>query len=107
MVDTNSNPEIIDYPIPSNDDAFKSVAIITAEIGKAIEEALQERKKMKDEQKDKEAAAVVAEEAAAAEAKAEKVKAAKAEKAEAAKTEENKAEVKDATKETRLRCASS
>lgn len=54
MVDTNSNPEAVDYAIPSNDDAFKSVAIITSEIGKAIEEALTERKKMKDEQKDKE-----------------------------------------------------
>lgn len=54
MVDTNSNPEAVDYAIPANDDAFKSVAIITAEIGKAIEEALTERKKIKDEQKDAE-----------------------------------------------------
>jgi ribosomal protein S2 len=27
MVDTNVNPEEIDYPIPANDDAFKSIAL--------------------------------------------------------------------------------
>ena len=35
MVDTNSDPSLIDYPIPANDDASKSIAIIT----KAITEA--------------------------------------------------------------------
>lgn len=55
IVDTNSNPENIDYPIPGNDDAFKSVALITQVIGKAIEEGLQERKKAKDEEKESEA----------------------------------------------------
>jgi small subunit ribosomal protein S2 len=54
MVDTNSDPTIVDYPIPANDDAFKSVAIITAAIGQAIEEALSERKREKDDQKLKE-----------------------------------------------------
>jgi small subunit ribosomal protein S2 len=51
IVDTNSNPEIVDFPIPANDDAYKSVAIITQAIGRAIEEGLQERKKDKDDQK--------------------------------------------------------
>lgn len=52
MVDSNSNPESVDYPIPANDDAFKSVALITSIVGKGIEEALQERKKMKDDEKE-------------------------------------------------------
>ncbi len=49
MVDTNSDPSDIDFPIPANDDAFKSISIITSHIGKAIEEALMERKKDKEE----------------------------------------------------------
>lgn len=49
MVDTNSDPSDIDFPIPANDDAFKSISIVTRYIGKAIEEALMERKKDKEE----------------------------------------------------------
>jgi len=49
IVDTNSNPELVDFPIPANDDASKSIALITALIGKAIEEGLSERKVDKDE----------------------------------------------------------
>ncbi|MEH0157781.1 30S ribosomal protein S2 [Limibacter armeniacum] len=49
MVDTNSDPEGVDYVIPSNDDAFKSIALITSAIGSAIEEGMSERKKEKDE----------------------------------------------------------
>ncbi len=85
MVDTNSNPDAVDYAIPSNDDAFKSVALITSEIGKAIEEALEERKKMKDEMKDQEES----EEAEVAEAK--KAAAKKEEKPEAKKEEKDAA----------------
>ncbi len=51
IVDTNSDPTSVEFPIPANDDAYKSVAIITHAIGKAIEEGLQERKKDKDDQK--------------------------------------------------------
>jgi len=54
MVDTNSDPGNIDFPIPSNDDAFKSIAVITQAISKAIEEGLMERKKDKDDAKLKE-----------------------------------------------------
>jgi small subunit ribosomal protein S2 len=57
IVDTNSNPENIDYPIPANDDAFKSIAILTKAVGEAVAEGLSERKKAKEEQKDKEEAA--------------------------------------------------
>lgn len=49
MVDTNSDPSDIDFPIPANDDAFKSISMITSYIGKSIEEGLMERKKDKDD----------------------------------------------------------
>ena len=49
MVDTNSDPTTVEFPIPANDDAYKSIAIITQAIGKAIEDGLIERKKDKDE----------------------------------------------------------
>lgn len=50
MVDTNSDPTDIDFAIPANDDAFKSISLITGYVGKAVEEALMERKKEKDDQ---------------------------------------------------------
>ena len=49
MVDTNSDPTGADFPIPANDDAFKSISLIANYIGKVIEEGLAERKKEKDE----------------------------------------------------------
>lgn len=49
MVDTNSDPSVVDFPIPANDDAFKSISLITHHIGAVIEEALSERKKDKEE----------------------------------------------------------
>lgn len=49
MVDTNSDPSVVDFPIPANDDAFKSISLITKFIGENIEEALMERKKDKEE----------------------------------------------------------
>ena len=51
LVDTNSDPNQVDYPIPANDDAFKSIQLLTSYIGAAMEEGLQERKKEKDESK--------------------------------------------------------
>ncbi|TAG55937.1 MAG: 30S ribosomal protein S2 [Cytophagales bacterium] len=48
IVDTNSDPNSIDYPIPGNDDAYKSIQVIISAISKAIEEGLQERKMDKD-----------------------------------------------------------
>jgi len=53
VVDTNSDPDGVDYVIPGNDDAFKSIALITSIIGAAIEDALVERKKSKDEEEEK------------------------------------------------------
>lgn len=49
MVDTNSDPTTVDFPIPANDDAFKSISIIVKYIGKVIEEGLAERKKDKED----------------------------------------------------------
>jgi len=48
MVDTNSDPKLIDFPIPANDDASKSISLIIEIMIKAIEEGLMERKVEKD-----------------------------------------------------------
>ncbi|RYU86220.1 30S ribosomal protein S2 [Mucilaginibacter terrigena] len=60
MVDTNSDPSNIDFPIPANDDATKSISLITGIIIKAIEEGLDERKREKEDETEKEAAAAKA-----------------------------------------------
>lgn len=49
VVDTNSDPTLVDYAIPANDDAAKSIALLTRYITDAIIEGLAERKKEKDE----------------------------------------------------------
>ena len=49
MVDTNSNPNLIDFEIPANDDSFTSVSIIMDYISAAIAEGLKEREKIKEE----------------------------------------------------------
>lgn len=71
MVDTNSNPEAIDFPIPANDDATKSITLITDVIIGAIKEGLEERKRDKEEEVEKEAAAAKAQIDNAKEAKEE------------------------------------
>jgi len=48
MVDTNSDPSKVDYAVPSNDDATKSIAIITNYLTAAIMEGLQERTQAKE-----------------------------------------------------------
>lgn len=48
IVDTNSNPQLIDYPIPANDDASKSIQVILRVLCDAIEEGINERKMDKD-----------------------------------------------------------
>jgi len=52
MVDTNSDPSKVDFPIPANDDATKSIAIITNYITAAIIEGLQEKETEKDKMDD-------------------------------------------------------
>jgi small subunit ribosomal protein S2 len=62
IVDTNSDPNEVDFPIPANDDASKSIALIVDIVCRAIAEGLEERKlekekeapqKEKDKKKDK------------------------------------------------------
>lgn len=48
MVDTNSDPTKVDFAIPANDDATKSIAIITQYLTAAILEGLQERAQNKE-----------------------------------------------------------
>ena len=48
MVDTNCDPNLVDFAIPANDDASKSVALIIDYVCRAIEEGAQERKMDKD-----------------------------------------------------------
>ncbi len=60
MVDTNSDPDNIDFPIPANDDASKSIDLICNVIVKAIQEGLEERKRDKEDEAEKEAAAAKA-----------------------------------------------
>jgi small subunit ribosomal protein S2 len=42
ITDTNADPDVIDYPIPGNDDAIRSVSVITKGIADAIEQARRE-----------------------------------------------------------------
>lgn len=49
MVDTNSNPNSVDFAIPANDDASKSIHLIVEYITNAIKEGLMERQKDKAE----------------------------------------------------------
>jgi len=54
MVDTNSDPNDVDFAIPSNDDSSKSISLIVSVIVDAIKEGLEERKKEKDTSEAKE-----------------------------------------------------
>jgi len=49
IVDTNCDPEEIDYPIPGNDDAIRAVKLITGKIADAILEGLQGVQVVQDE----------------------------------------------------------
>jgi small subunit ribosomal protein S2 len=60
MVDTNSDPTLIDFPIPANDDASKSIHLIVKIMVDAIEEGLSERKIEKDKKDDEAEAAALA-----------------------------------------------
>lgn len=80
MVDTNSDPRLVDFIIPANDDASKSIDKVLSFVIDAVAEGLSERKS--DKEKVKETKEVAA-------PKAEKV----APKVEEAKVEETKAEV--------------
>jgi small subunit ribosomal protein S2 len=77
MVDTNSDPNQIDFEIPSNDDSFTSVSIIIDYISESISEGLKEREKIKEEiriKQEKEASEKEAREKKEAEKKAKESK---------------------------------
>ena len=40
ILDTNCDPDLIDYPIPGNDDALRSISIITEVVASAVEDGL-------------------------------------------------------------------
>lgn len=50
IVDTNSDPTPVDFPIPANDDASKSISLILDKITGAIQEGLEERKMEKEKE---------------------------------------------------------
>jgi len=52
IVDTNSNPNLIDFPVPANDDASKSIHVIVKSICDAVAEGAAERKLDKESQDD-------------------------------------------------------
>jgi len=74
LIDTDANPDIIDYPIPGNDDSIKSVKYITSSVVEAINEGLKEALEGKKSQEKEEAEGAAEEkstEAPSSEAKAE------------------------------------
>jgi small subunit ribosomal protein S2 len=97
MVDTNSDPTKVEFPIPSNDDASKSIAVILDKVSNAIMEGMDERKASKDKaaaQEKKEAEKKEADKKAADKKAAEK-KVADKKAAEMKAAEMKAAEVKD------------
>ena len=99
MVDTNSDPRPVDFPIPSNDDASRSIALVLDALSQAVAEGLQERKSDKDaadaaiaKSKAKKEATEAAAEAPAAEAVVAEAPAAEAPAAEAVVAEAPAAE---------------
>jgi len=82
MVDTNSDPRDIDFPIPSNDDASKSISLIINFVTDAVAEGLSERKMEKEKD--------------AAETKAKKAKSEAKEEVKEEKPNRGKAELREA-----------
>ncbi len=80
MVDTNSDPREIDYLIPSNDDASKSIEIIMQQVTDAVAEGLSDRKSEKQADKEGADAAPAAKKEAAPAPKKEEAPAPVAEK---------------------------
>ena len=95
IVDTNSDPLKVDFPIPANDDASKSISLIVDYVATAIQEGIDERKMEKE--KESEAKAKKAAEAKAKKEAAEKKK--EEEKAEKDKAIKASKENKEPTKE--------
>lgn len=82
IVDTNSNPNLVDFAIPANDDAAKSIDLIVGILAKAVQEGYEERKLEREK------------EALSKEKKAEKKPTVNEEKAETKKTSARKTSTK-------------
>ncbi|HDL17757.1 MAG TPA: 30S ribosomal protein S2 [Bacteroidetes bacterium] len=63
IIDTNCDPDEVDYPIPANDDAFKSVGLVTHAFVEAVIEGLQENRMMTEAESEGEDELVEKEEA--------------------------------------------
>ena len=100
MVDTNSDPRQVDYVIPANDDASKSIEKILTNVTNGIAEGLAQRKAEKDtkDAEKAEAEAPKAEKTEKTEAKATKAEKTEAEAPKAEKTEAEAPKAKKATK---------
>jgi small subunit ribosomal protein S2 len=100
LVDTNGDPSLVEYPVATNDDAVKSVKIITDLFGEAIKVATEIHRKRAAEERDAaEAAKKIAQENAEAEApKAPRKRAPKSEDG-AAKAPRKRAPKKEAAAE--------
>jgi len=59
MVDTNCNPDVIDYPIPANDDAIRAIRLLTGKIADAVLEGIAQREAASVDRDAEEAAAEV------------------------------------------------
>ena len=92
IVDTNSNPNNIDFVIPANDDATKAIDVILTAVCEAIKEGLEERKVEKADEEAAEAQAAT--EAPAPKERRQRIRKA-APKAEAEKVAEVKEEAKE------------
>ncbi len=103
MVDTNSDPGEVDYIIPSNDDASKSIEKILSVVCKAIQEGLDERKMEKEAENEgsSENTETENEEPKEVDAKKTEPKKAKAKKTETKKAEPKKAKAKAKKTETK------
>lgn len=101
IVDTNCDPDDLDYPIPGNDDAVRAIKVVLGVLANAIAEAT--GKEMVDyiTEDDKAAAATVKEETKELKSEAEPVKEEKAEEKKPAKKVAKKEEVKEEKKETK------
>ena len=54
VVDSNTDPELIDFPIPGNDDAIRSIRLMSARVADAIIEGLQQREPYPDAEEEQE-----------------------------------------------------
>ena len=98
IVDTNSDPKLVDYPIPGNDDATKSIDVLVRRVTEAVQQGLQERKAEKNKSKDEKVKKAAKKQQGDADSKAEG-KASKAENKKEEAPQKKAAPAKEAKKE--------